>query len=109
VRTTYNGETSNIGVNPLTSPDPVWYAGPDIVDASLLNRGVPEVIRAFRVVPDGQQAGLTPTVLQGRVEIDPRSDDFFRTVIESRARVKVDENWKAGWTKTSPLAWQNSH
>jgi hypothetical protein len=92
VRTTYNGETSNIGVNPLRSNEPIWYAGPDVVAAKLLTDSVPDIIRAFRVVPDGQQEGLKPTALRGRVEIDPRTSDFFRTVIESRARVKMDES-----------------
>ncbi len=91
VRMLYNGETSNIGVNPLTSPDPVWYAGPDLVAAKLLSGKNPEVIRVFRIVPYGQQAGLKPTTLQGKIAIDPGKDDFFQTVIEARALVKADE------------------
>ena len=91
VRTTYNGETTNIGINPLTSHEPVWYAGPDIVSAKLLTGKSPDIIRAFRVIPDGQQAGLKPTFLQGKVEIDPRASDFFQTVIEARARVKANQ------------------
>jgi len=94
VRTTYNGETNNIGINPLTSENPVWYAGPDLVAAALLSpsRRPPEVIRAFRVVPEGQQAGLKPVALRGMVEVDPKTDDFFKKVIESRARIKADQS-----------------
>ena len=31
VRTVYNGTTQNIGINYLTSKEPIWFAGPDIV------------------------------------------------------------------------------
>jgi hypothetical protein len=36
VRTVYNGTTQNIGVNYLTSKEPLWYAGPDIIASILL-------------------------------------------------------------------------
>ena len=92
VRTTYNGDTTNIGVNPLTSAEPIWYAGPDVVASKLLTGKDPEIIRAFRVVPVGQQLGLRQTSLRGRVDVDPRTSDFFRTVIESRPRLNVEQN-----------------
>jgi hypothetical protein len=92
VRTNYNGETSNIGVNPLTSDEPIWYAGPDLVSAAMQNPSgkPPEIIRAFRVVAEGQQIGLKPVALGGAIEIDPRTDDFFKMVIEARQRLKSD-------------------
>jgi len=31
VRTVYNGTTQNIGINYLTSKEPIWFAGPDII------------------------------------------------------------------------------
>lgn len=90
VRTTYDGETDNIGVNPLTSERPIWYAGPDLVAAALLGGPLPKIIEAFRVVPEGQQEGLKPVALRSMVEIDPRTGDFFRSVIEARSRIKSD-------------------
>jgi len=92
VRTTYNGNVNNIGVNPLTSEEPIWYAGPDLVAATLLTGRPPVILRAFKVVPEGQQAGLRPVNLRGMIAIDPRKDDFFKAVIEARARVKSDHN-----------------
>jgi hypothetical protein len=90
VRTRYNEKNSNIGVDPLTSNKPIWYAGPDIVASVLLTGKVPQILKAVRVIPKGTQAGLKPIALRGAIDIDPMSQDFFRAVIESRARMKFD-------------------
>ena len=90
VRTTYNDATSNIGVNPLTSARPIWYAGPDLVNATLQTGRPPKVLRAVRVVPVGQQSGLKSVRLREAIEIDPRTDDFFKKAVEARALAKVD-------------------
>jgi hypothetical protein len=90
VRTAYSGKVTNIGINPLTSEGPVWYAGPDLVSATLLTGRPPTIIQAFQVVPEGQQPGLKPVNLRGMIEIDPRKDDFFRGIVEARARVRKD-------------------
>ena len=42
VRTNYTGDTSNIGINPLTSAKPIWYAGPDLVAAKILTGKAPK-------------------------------------------------------------------
>jgi len=79
-----SGET-NIGLNPLTSNKPLWFAGPDII-ASLLQTGkAPRVLRAIRLEVVGVQQGLQSINLGGGL-IDPASDDFFRKVIEERKR-----------------------
>jgi hypothetical protein len=77
-----SGDT-NIGLNPLTSEKPLWFAGPDIVASVLLTGKVPKIIRAIRFQPIGIQHGMKPVEL-GEGEIDPRRDDFFRMVIEER-------------------------
>ena len=38
-------------------------------------------------MPKGQLPGLRPITLRGAVPIDPRTQDFFRTVIEERKRL----------------------
>jgi hypothetical protein len=91
VRLDYNGKTSNIGVNPLTSGDPIWYAGPDLVAAVLQSGQVPEIVRAVRIVPEGKQSGLRPVALRGMIEVDPATGDFFKCLIEARARTKSDQ------------------
>jgi hypothetical protein len=90
VRTRYSEKNSNIGVNPLTSNKPIWYAGPDIAASVLLTGKVPQMLKAVRVIPKGTQAGLKPIALRGAIDIDPMSQDFFRAVIEARARMKFD-------------------
>ncbi len=86
VRTAYNGTTQNIGVNYLTSKEPIWFAGPDIIASILLSNGkVPRIEKAIRVIPHGKQAGLTSTSLRGMVEVDANKHSFFQHVIEQRA------------------------
>jgi hypothetical protein len=84
VRTVYNGQTQNIGINNLSSDSPIWFAGPDVIASVLLTGKCPQIIEAIRMVPHGKQRGLNPTVLCGKVHIDPKKDDFFRSVIEQR-------------------------
>jgi hypothetical protein len=91
VRSVYDGRTQNIGSNYLTSQEPIWFAGPDVI-ASVLETGkAPHIVKAIRVVPHGKQAGLKPTSLRGMVEIDPRKEDFFRRVVEERKKFPKDD------------------
>lgn len=87
VRTQYSdtGET-NIGLNPLTSKEPLWYAGPDLAASALLSQRRPKVIKAIKVVAVGTQDGLTPTVLGDR-PINPARDNSFRAVVENRQKL----------------------
>src|SRR5579884_3984986 len=87
VRTVYShGQTNdqtNIGLNPLTSDKPLWFAGPDIIGSFLLTGKVPRILRAIRFEPEGVKQGMKSVQL-GNGYIDPYSDDFFRKVIEER-------------------------
>jgi hypothetical protein len=49
-----SGET-NIGLNPLTSPEPIWYAGPDLAASRLAKEFTPQIVEAFRIVSHGVQ------------------------------------------------------
>ncbi|PYX34354.1 MAG: hypothetical protein DMG80_02515, partial [Acidobacteria bacterium] len=94
VRTVYGasrfGGETNIGLNPLTSDKPIWFAGPDIV-ASLLQTGrPPKVLRAIRFEAVGIQKGLKSVNL-GKGSINPARDDFFRKVIEERKGKKKSD------------------
>jgi hypothetical protein len=85
VRSTYEpGGTWNIGINPLRSERPLWYALGDVVPSTLLTGRPPRVARALRLVPRGLQAHLRSVRLRGEVEVDPASQDFFRVVTERR-------------------------
>ncbi len=87
VRTVY-GETgnTNIGLNPLTSEAPIWYAGPDLVASKLATGSTPKITKAFRLIPHGLQEGMKTTNIGTRT-IDPQKDDFFRVVIEERKKL----------------------
>jgi len=91
VRAKYNGKSTNIGVNYLTSENSVWYAGPDIVAAKLLTGKPPSIRKAFKIVAKGKQTGLKPIRLRGQVEIDPTRDDFFKKIVELRYQKKHED------------------
>ncbi len=85
VRALYSetGDT-NIGLNPLTSPKAIWYAGPDLAASKLKTKRTPKVIQAFKLIPrQGAQEGMRATSI-GTRKFDPASDDFFRAIIEER-------------------------
>jgi hypothetical protein len=87
VRALYRQDGSaNIGLNPLTSKEPIWYAGPDLIASRLLSGRTPKIVKAFRVVPRGVQFGLRPATI-GTRQINPETDDFFRAVIEERKKL----------------------
>jgi hypothetical protein len=85
VRTMYNGTTQNIGINYLTSKEPIWFAGPDIIASILLTGRIPRVEKAIHVLAQDKQAGLTSTSLRGMVKGDAKRHSFFKHVIEQRA------------------------
>ena len=91
VRTLYNGTTQNIGLNYLTSKEPIWFAGPDIIASILLTGKVPQIEKAIRVLPHGKQAGLGSTSLRGMVKVDASRQSLFKHVIEQRAVHSSDE------------------
>jgi hypothetical protein len=80
-----SGET-NIGVNPLTADEPLWYAGPDLVASKLKTGQAQQVVNGFKLVPKGLQQGMKTTAIGSRT-IDPAKDDFFKVVIEERKAI----------------------
>lgn len=49
VRALYNDTGStNIGLNPLTSERPIWYAGPDLAASRLARKRTPKIVKAFK-------------------------------------------------------------
>jgi hypothetical protein len=101
VRAAYgDGPEWNIGINRLHSTQPLWFTIPDLIAATLLSGRAPRILRAVRFVPAGEKLGtLTPTRLRGQVDIDPASEDFFRTVVEQRHEVKNHDPSLAAFLK----------
>jgi hypothetical protein len=104
-RSKYNTASNDwqVAVNYLYAGDhptnrALWFSLPDIIASVLLTGKVPQIVDAFRVEPDGILDGLKPARLCGTVEVDPRKQDFFKTVIEERKRLssqgEIPENEK---------------
>lgn len=91
VRAVYNGTTQNIGLNYLTSEEPIWFAGPDIISSILLTGKVPHIEKAIRVVPHGKQPELGSTSLRGMVDVDAAKHNLFKHVVEQRAAHESDK------------------
>jgi hypothetical protein len=93
VRSVYDRKsgTCNIGLNALHWKQPMWIAGPDLIANKLLSDHTPNVLEAFRIVPQGKQRGLRPIELRGAISVDPRKEDFFTRVIEYRKQNKTDD------------------
>ncbi len=92
LRAKYRGNSWQIGVNYVhaSSDDPedgLWWAWPELVASVLLTGKVPRIVEAFRLAPVGKAKGLKNLAFRGQVPIDPRSLDFFKAVIEERARL----------------------
>jgi hypothetical protein len=92
LRAKYGGNAWQIGINHVyaSSDDPkdgLWYAWPDLVASVLLTGKMPRIVEAFRLTPIGKAKGLKKIEFRGQVLIDPRSQDFFKVVIEERARL----------------------
>jgi hypothetical protein len=88
VRAAYDGKTWGIGVNPLTSDEPLWYSLADCAASALLSGKGVRALRVIRLRPKGGSNSLRPVKLRGTVEIDPMVRDPMVTITEERQRVK---------------------
>lgn len=83
-------ESFSIGVNRVTSRTPLWYTGFDLAASVLMTGRIPRVLKAVTLRAQGKAPTLRPVMLRGQVELDPRTDDVFRAVVEMRNRVRRD-------------------
>jgi hypothetical protein len=88
VRAAYDGKSWGIGVNPVTSSEPLWYSLADCAASALLTGRAPQVVRAVRLVPVGRVGRLKAIELRGEVEIDPMAQDPMVAMVEERQRVQ---------------------
>ena len=102
VRARYTKTSWQIGLNPLTSDEALWYPIADLVASKLLTGTTPKILRAVRFEPTrARSAGLRPVALMGQASIDPRAQDFFRAIIEERKRIdhsdlpEAEREWRS--------------
>jgi len=65
----------------------LWFSLPDVAASVLLSGRVPKIVDAFRIEPRGVLGTLESTKLRGEIKIRPRTQDFFKVVIEERQRL----------------------
>jgi hypothetical protein len=101
VRAKYpDAETANIGLNELSSDDPIWFTLADVLAAKVLTGRTPTILKAIRFDPKGKQAGLKPVVVAGE-PIDPRTQDFYRQLIIHRNKLKAEAKTASGAAKAA--------
>jgi hypothetical protein len=66
----------------------LWFSLPDVVASVLLTGRIPKIVDAFRIEARGKLKTLESCKLRSVVDVDPRTQDFFRVVIEERQRLK---------------------
>jgi len=77
------------GDNPLHG---LWFSLPDVIVSVLLTRKLPKIVDAFRIEAHGILPDLQSVKLRSAVEVDPRTQDFFKVVIEERQRLSARTN-----------------
>ncbi len=70
--------------NFLTSKQPFWITGADVIAAKLMTGKPLKILEAIKVVPHGVQPGLASVKLYSQMKVDPRRDDL--AVIERYGR-----------------------
>jgi hypothetical protein len=90
----YNAESNDwqVAVNHLyadrnDSSQALWFSLPDVAASVLLTGRIPNIVDAFRIKARGRLNGLKSCMLRGVVRVNPRTQDFFRVVIEERKRL----------------------
>ncbi len=78
-----------LGWDCLSSKQPLWVTGLDVVAAKVINGKPLKILNAIQVIPHGIQPGLTPVKLYGEIEVDPLRDDLAAKLIELRTAMKV--------------------
>lgn len=84
-------QPATIGLNRLTSREPLWFTLADVLAAKLLSGKSPEILQSLRFAPKAPQRDLRSVMLEG-VELQPAQHDFYRLLIDQRRRVQAAEN-----------------
>jgi hypothetical protein len=88
-------QPATIGVNRLTSREPLWFTLADVIAAKLLGGKTPEIVSAIRFSPRKPQKGLKIVTLAG-AELDPITGDFYASIINMRRKVQARQNDATG-------------
>jgi hypothetical protein len=91
-RARYSNQSNDwqVGINHLygDTHSGLWFSLPDVAASVLLTGRVPKIVDAFRIEPRGTLPELQSVKLRGAIDVDPRTQDFFKVVIEERKRLR---------------------
>lgn len=87
VRAKYNEDNFTVGLNYITSKEPLYYALPSIILSKLLTGKTPKIKTAMRFKPIGKQKSLKNTKILG-MDINPSRDNIFKILVEEKQRSK---------------------
>jgi hypothetical protein len=90
-----------LGWNFLTSKQPFWMTGPDVIAAKLMTGKPLKILQAIAVVPHGVQSGLMAVKLYGQIKVDPLRDDLAVKLVELRHSLKLKSPQLAGGLKVA--------
>ena len=91
VRAKYDEKVNTIGLNILSSREPLWYTLADCIASKLLSGKTPIIEQALSFDPGPPQSGLSPLNIFSREDyrIDPLKDDLFTRLIDMRDEAKA--------------------
>jgi hypothetical protein len=94
VRTDYDGETYTIGLNYLTTRNPLWFTLADCIVSKLMTGRAPKIVGAQTYRPGPRQKDLQLVEIMGRSDfrIDPAKDDLFKRLIDLRDDAKDNDD-----------------
>ena len=78
--------------NCLTSKQPFWMTGADVIAAKLITGTPIKILEAFKVVPHGVQPGLVSVNLRSQMKVNARRDDLAVKLVELRNSVKSESS-----------------
>jgi hypothetical protein len=87
--------------NFLTSKQPIWMTGPDVLAAKLITGEPLKILEAIKVVPHGVQPTLVPVKLYSQMKVSPRRDDLAVKLVELRSSTKSKSPELAGGLKVA--------
>lgn len=87
VRAHYAGDPqATIGLNYLTSDEPLWFTLADVLVTKILTGNTPQIMEVIRFIPLAQQNNLSPISVAGK-QIIPSLNDFYRELIIHRLAI----------------------
>ena len=87
--------------NYLTSKQPIWMTGPDVIAAKLMTGKPLKILKAIKVVPHGVRPGLKVVKLHSQMKVDPRRNDLAVKLVELRSAMKSKSPELAGGLKVA--------